>query len=175
MASDDQSLRFGIHRMKPRDLAAVAEIERTHQLEPWSASAFLEELNKLHALCFVARVFPGSSPCPGGEEAQAETLVAGYICSWIVVDEIQILNLAVHRAFWRRGLGRALLERVLHEGLSRGCSRAALEVRPSNTEALGLYESMGFRRAGERPGFYAEGREAAIIMVLDVRLNGNDS
>ncbi|MCU0573161.1 MAG: ribosomal protein S18-alanine N-acetyltransferase [Syntrophobacteraceae bacterium] len=173
MTSDHQSLRFGIHRMTSRDLAAVAEIERTHQLEPWSASAFLEELSKLHALCFVVRVLPGEGPCPRGDEAQAEALVAGYICSWIVVDEIQVLNLAVHRTFWRRGLGRALLEHVVHEGLSRGCSRATLEVRPSNAEALGLYESMGFRRVGERPGFYAEGGEAAIIMVLDLELNGN--
>lgn len=172
MTSDDQSLRFGIHRMTPRDVAQVAEIERTHQLEPWSASAFLEELSKLHALCFVAWVPPGTGPWPGRDEERAEALVAGYICSWIVVDEIQVLNLAVHRMFWRRGLGRALLERVVHEGLSRGCSQATLEVRPSNAEALGLYESMGFRPVGERPGFYAESREAAIIMALDLNVNG---
>ena len=167
-----RALRFGIHRMTPRDLAAVAEIERTHQHEPWSASAFLEELSKLHALCFVARVVPESGRSCTDDETHAEAVVAGYVCSWIVVDEIQVLNLAVHRAFWRRGVGRSLLDRVLREGWRRGCSRAVLEVRPSNAAALGLYESMGFRRVGERPGFYAEGREAAIIMELELELNG---
>lgn len=172
MNSDDRSFRFGIQRMTSGDVPAVVEIECTHQREPWSASAFLEELHKLHALCFVARLDARDGKGKGMERRRSEAQVIGYICSWVVVDEVQILNLAVHRDYWRRGVGRGLLERTLEEGRKRGCAYAVLEVRPSNEAALALYGSMGFRRASERPGFYVEGRESAIVMVLDLGVNG---
>jgi ribosomal-protein-alanine N-acetyltransferase len=91
----------------------------------------------------------------------------GYICSWVVVDELQILNVTVERGLWRRGIGRALLRKAIDVGWQKGCIRATLEVRPSNTAARGLYDSLGFRVVGERPGFYAEGREAGMIMELE--------
>jgi ribosomal-protein-alanine N-acetyltransferase len=151
-----------ISPMTPRDLSAVAEIDRTHQQEPWSESAFREELHKVHALCLVAR-----TSRPAGKEQGSSTIVVGYICSWIVADELQILNVTVERSFWNRGIGRALLRRAIDAGWQRGCARATLEVRPSNTAARGLYESLGFRVVGERPGFYAEGKEAGMIMELE--------
>jgi len=175
MTSGVRPLRFSVHRMTPDDVPEVAEIERTHQLEPWSASAFREELDKVHALCFVARLdTAGAEGRPLGR-GRCETRVVGYVCVWIVVDEVQILTLAVHRDCWRKGVARALLDRTFREARKRGCVRATLEVRPSNAQALALYGSMGFRRAGERPGFYAVGGEPAVIMILDLGSNGKDT
>lgn len=160
------SIRFIISRMASGDVPEVAEIERTHQREPWSESAFREELQKLHAECFVARAVPGSDAILEAD-IRVPTGLAGYICMWIVADEVQILNLTVARPFWRRGVGRDLVLRALDAGWSRGCARATLEVRPSNMAARKLYESLGFRLVGERPGFYAEGKETGMIMELD--------
>jgi ribosomal-protein-alanine N-acetyltransferase len=149
--------------MTVRDLPEVAEIDRTHQREPWSESAFTEELHKGHALCLVAR----RTPSEGWEAGRFPSGVVGYVCGWVVADEFQILNVTVERGFWRRGIGRALLREAIHMAWQRGCVRATLEVRPSNAAARGLYDSMGFKVVGERPGFYAEGREAGIIMELE--------
>jgi ribosomal-protein-alanine N-acetyltransferase len=161
--SDEHPLVYSITLMTARDLPAVAEIDRMHQREPWSESAFREELHKLHALCFVARL----APSEGGQSPRSPSGVIGYICSWVVVDELQILNVTVERGLWRRGIGRALLRQAIDAGWQKGCIRATLEVRPSNTAARGLYDSLGFRVVGERPGFYAEGREAGMIMELE--------
>jgi ribosomal-protein-alanine N-acetyltransferase len=165
---------FGItiSSMRPEDLPEVAEIERVHQREPWSEAAFGEELAKPHALCLVARRSAGGGESGRQGGAQGLGDVLGYACAWIVLDEIQVLNVTVGRGFWRRGIGRALLRRIIDDGLVRGAKRATLEVRPSNAEALSLYGSLGFRKVGERPGFYSNGKEAGVVMDLDLKRIG---
>jgi [ribosomal protein S18]-alanine N-acetyltransferase len=162
-----QPCKFTISKMDAGDLSTVAELERTHQREPWSESAFREELSKLHSLCFVAKVCGDSIDLRDGKSQASQTRVAGYICAWLVLDEIQILNVTVGRPYWRLGIGRALLMHVLRCGWNRGCVRAVLEVRPSNLAAIKLYQSVGFRVVGERPGFYLEDKEAALLMELE--------
>lgn len=92
-------MRFEIAPMIPSDIPTVMEIERSSNLEPWSEQSFLDEMYRLHSRVFVAREFCGKEG--GGEEPQpcADRLgqVVGYVCFWRVADEIQILNVAVHR------------------------------------------------------------------------------
>ena len=59
---------------------------------------------------------------------------------------------------------------MLEDGRSRGVTLAFLEVRPSNTEALGLYESLGFSVIGRRKGYYFDTGEDALVM--ETRLAG---
>ncbi|MCS7007541.1 MAG: GNAT family N-acetyltransferase, partial [Thermoleophilia bacterium] len=64
----------------------------------------------------------------------------------------------------RRGIARALLERlfeVTDDGSRRGHT---LEVRVSNSAAIRLYERLGFERRGIRRGYYTDNREDALIM-----------
>ena len=86
--------------------------------------------------------------------------VAG-ICSYYDVGgERQLINIAVAEKYRRRGIGSALLRRMLADG-----SCASLEVETGNTEAIRLYEKMGFKKAGIRRHFY--GRVDAYIMLRD--------
>ena len=86
--------------------------------------------------------------------------VAG-ICSYYDVGgERQLINIAVAEKYRRRGIGSALLRRMLADG-----SCASLEVETGNTEAIRLYEKMGFKKAGTRRHFY--GRADAYIMLRD--------
>lgn len=73
--------------------------------------------------------------------------------------ESEILNLAVAPHARRTGLARALLAHVLSAP-----GAWFLEVRASNTAAIRLYESTGFRPLGTRPGYYRESSETAIVM-----------
>ena len=137
------------------DLDDVLAIERVSFKTPWSRAAFRYELTQNRvARCMVARA--GARLC-------------GYLCLWEIGHEIHITNLAVHPEWRRRGIARALLESILTEGRARGVLLAFLEVRPTNLEALGLYESLGFRVIGQRKGYYFDTGEDALVMEADWR------
>lgn len=91
--------------------------------------------------------------------------VVGYYLYWHVVDEIQLLNVAVTPSLRRHGIGRALILDLLSLARNAGGARVLLEVRESNAAALALYESLGFRRFNVRNSYYADG-ESAIEMDL---------
>jgi len=142
--------------MTPEDLDEVLEIERLSFKTPWSRAAFRYEIvqNRV-ARCVVVR---------------AEGRLAGYLCLWEIGHEIHITNLAVHPHRRGQGLARALLQATLEDGRARGVTLAFLEVRPSNVEALGLYESLGFSVIGRRKGYYFDTGEDALVM--ETRLTG---
>jgi ribosomal-protein-alanine N-acetyltransferase len=66
---------------------------------------------------------------------------------------------------------------LLAEACARELRLVVLEVRPSNTEAIGLYESFGFRVTGRRRGYYYDTGEDALVMEarlpVDSSLGGN--
>ncbi len=94
--------------------------------------------------------------------AEHQGALAGFLI-WraAVPEEIEILNLAVHPAYRRLGIARALISSL------PGCT-VFLEVRESNHAARALYRSAGFRETGVRPGYYQYPPEAAIAMRLEV-------
>ncbi len=81
----------------------------------------------------------------------------------MVEAEAQVLSIAVHPSFARRGVGRALLRRLLESVRSRGCSVATLEVSERNAAARRLYESEGFQKTGRRLRFYPDGSDAVLM------------
>src|SRR5256886_12245213 len=136
--------------MRPLDLDDVLSIERASFSMPWSRGAFLYEMEQNQvARCFVVR---------------HGARVAGYICLWEVADELHITNVAVHPDLRRRGIARALVESVFERGRASRSRMVLLEVRPSNAEALTLYESFGFRVVGRRRGYYYDTGEDALVM-----------
>jgi len=141
---------LSIERMHPGDLNDVLVIERASFSMPWSRGAFLYEVEQNQvARCWVGR-----------EDGR----LVGYICLWEVADELHITNVAVHPDARRRGVARALLESVLDRARAGGSRIVVLEVRPSNVEALTLYESFGFRVVGRRRGYYYDTGEDALVM-----------
>lgn len=141
---------IAIERMRSADLEEVLAIERASFSMPWSRGAFIYELEQNRvARCYVVR-----------EDGR----LIGYICLWEVADEVHITNVAVHPDLRRRGVGRSLLSAVLDDARQRKLRLVALEVRPSNVEALGLYESFGFRVVGRRRGYYYDTGEDALVM-----------
>lgn len=85
--------------------------------------------------------------------------------SWIVGGEVDLLTVATQPERRREGHACLLLRHALRRGLDHHCRRATLEVRPSNLPAVGLYESLGFSRAGVRPCYYDDGEEAWIMAL----------
>jgi ribosomal-protein-alanine N-acetyltransferase len=93
--------------------------------------------------------------------------VAGFCAFWLVFDEIHINNVAMRPDFRERGIGTALLRRVLADARQLGARRATLEVRASNERARRLYERLGFYVAGVRRNYYTNPVEDALILWRD--------
>lgn len=157
-------LEFDVSPLVKSDIPQILEIENDSQLEPWTETAFLEEIDKPHSRLLVARL-PAGDFLASGPPSQE---IAGYICFWSVLGEIQILNIAVRRNFRRRGVARKLIEAAIRKGLDDNARSVTLEVRQSNFAARKLYESLGFKVVGERPNYYGVKNESAILMTLDI-------
>lgn len=141
-----------IATMSPeRDLDAVVEIARQSFPNPWTRTMFQRELD----LGSVSRAYVARN----GEGE----LVAFCTC-WLIVDELHINTIAVHPAHRGRGYARRLLEHIFAEVIPQGVSRATLEVRRSNTVAIGLYESMGFSTESVRREYYRDPVDDALIL-----------
>jgi ribosomal-protein-alanine N-acetyltransferase len=138
--------------MRSRDLDEVVAIERVSFTLPWSRGAFLYEMEQNRvARCFVMR-----------EDGR----VVGYVCLWEIGNEVHITNIAVHPDCRQRGIGRMLLSTIVDDARLRRLHIVGLEVRPSNREALPLYESFGFKVVGRRKGYYYDTGEDALVMEL---------
>jgi ribosomal-protein-alanine N-acetyltransferase len=133
------------------DIDAVVEIERRSFDRPWSRTLFLRELESDISRTILAR------------EGKERGAVLGYVCRWLIVDEVQILNLAVHPDRRRRGIGRLLMQRVLDEAAENKVRTMTLEVRDGNEAAMRLYEGLGFERAGVRRAYYGQGRDGVLM------------
>lgn len=146
---------LALDRMRPEDLDEVLAIERASFTMPWSRGAFLYEMQQNRvARCWVAR--------------DDDTRVVGYLCLWEVADEVHITNIAVRPDARRHGIARGLLRTVLDDARARNFKMVVLEVRPSNSHALALYESFGFRVVGRRRGYYYDTGEDALVMEIDL-------
>ena len=89
-------------------------------------------------------------------------------CGWVVLDELQITVLAVDPEQRRRGLGRAVLQKLLVDASNAGVRQAILDVAEDNLAANSLYSSCGFRTIGRRASYYRDGKDA-LIQSLDLQ------
>jgi ribosomal-protein-alanine N-acetyltransferase len=153
-ATDGHARDWVFRDMVVEDLPDVVAIERASFSNPWTGALFLQELDVAFSRTILARH-------PAGP-------VAGYVCRWLVADEVHVLNVAVHPQWRGRGLGAALMREVLREARSHGVAAVTLEVRRSNAAARRLYESFGFEHVGSRPNYYGRGEDALILkLALD--------
>lgn len=144
-----------IEPMRREDLPEVLAIEVASFALPWTREMFESELTRGDiAESLVARLAEEQRPGP----------VAGYLCAWVVGEEVHINNLAVGPQWRRRGIAAALLEAALERARARGARCAFLEVRVSNLAAQALYRRHGFEPAGIRKRYYDRPVEDALIM-----------
>lgn len=90
--------------------------------------------------------------------------VIGYILGEKVLDECQIMKVAVSKEHLRKGIGRALVRALIDLCTRSGVKKMFLEVRASNSPAADLYEKLGFSRVSVRKGYYRDPTEDAVVM-----------
>ena len=135
--------------MNASHVDAVAELEKQCFSQPWSRNSVASELENPLALWLIA---------VEGEQ------VLGYVGSLSVLDEADMMNLAVAEAARRQGIAGALVRELICRLKEKGIRCLTLEVRASNNPAQKLYASLGFVQTGRRPRYYVKPTEDALIL-----------
>lgn len=95
---------------------------------------------------------------------EAEKVVA-YCCVQTVLDESEILRIAVAPEMRRKGIAKELLAGILRKMEKAGSTSVFLEVRCENLPAIGLYKSAGFEEVYIRKNYYGKGQDALILKL----------
>lgn len=145
-------------RATTQDLDAILRIEQQAFSAPWTRKMFEAELDGNPFGCLsVARL---------GEPGGVRSELLGYVCFWVVFEELRLMNVAVIPSARRQGLATALVRHALVAGRERGARRAVLEVRSSNEAARRLYERMGFSQVAQRAQYYTNPIEDALLLEM---------
>ena len=147
----------------PADPSALPELERIENASftcPWSEEAFLSALDAETVAVSVCLTEDGR--------------VAGFFCLMTVMDEGELINIAVSPSFRRMGAAQQLLDHCLAQCREKSVSALYLEVRESNTPARNLYRKNDFMEIGVRRDYYEKPRESAVLMrrALDPEAEG---
>ena len=138
-----------IRNMMQADVRQLAELEKNCFSDPRSVSAFEYELKNPLSLWLVA---------------VEDEEVLGYVGTQTVMDESDMMNIAVLPRCRRQGIAEKLITVLADALVERGSKSLALEVRVSNAPAIALYEKLGFVQVGRRPNYYRNPKEDAFIL-----------
>lgn len=149
-----------VREASEEDLSAVLRIERESFADPWSAESFETSLalDRMHFL-----VADGAGKGAGGGPD-----VQGYVIALEVLDEAEIVDIAVAAEARCRGVGGQLLDAAVADLTGHGVRAVYLEVREGNVAARALYLSRHFREVGRRRGYYQQPPEDALVLKREI-------
>ena len=135
-----------IRRAQFTDIDSIFKIEK-ESINSWSYDQFIQELSNEFSI-FLAAV--------------SENSIVGYAVAWRVADEVQINSISVKKIFRKQGIGSRLLAEIIKDIPDKVYSRAILDVRSRNIEAINFYAYNGFTKNGIRKNYYND--DDAILM-----------
>lgn len=136
--------------MEEKHLSGVLSVEQKSFTHPWNENSFLEEIKKENSFCFVAL---------------ENDNVVGFAVLEVVLDEGNLLDIAVDESYRRKGIARELFKELLKVAEEKKLSFITLEVRESSIPAISLYEAHGFEKVGVRKNYYSKPLENAVLMT----------
>ncbi len=146
-------MNINVVPMTQDDVPQVAALEAACFSDPWSEQILSNELQNELSLWLVAK--------------DSDT-VLGYVGSQSVLDEADMMNLAVRETARRQGIARQLVLALCRRLREKGVVSLTLEVRDSNEPAIRLYTSLGFAQVGRRPNYYFHPKEDARILRKEI-------
>ncbi len=135
------------------DLHDIADLEKECFERPWQYDAFCREYVDKNKFYFVAK------------DSSTGRLI-GYGGYAHVVDEAHVMNIAVRDGYRRKGVGTAILARIIGSAREKDIRAITLEVADSNANAIALYEKLGFVNYGLRPHYYGWDKPARIYWLI---------
>ena len=138
-----------IVQLNETHIGPIAEMEKLCFSDPWSESSIRSELNNPLSTWLVA--------------IEDDQLV-GYVGSQTVLGWTDMMNIAVHPDYRRRGIAESLVNSLETALKARESQCLTLEVRVSNEAARALYAKLGFQEVGLRKNYYRHPKEDALIL-----------
>lgn len=138
--------------MKVTDIPAIMEIEKLSFADPWSEISFEDEITTNDLAYYIVSLVDGK--------------VTGYAGMWVVLDEAQLTNVALHPDYRGHGTGKEILAYMIELAKQLGAAKMTLEVRKTNQIAQRIYRNLGFAVTGTRKNYYPDNGEDAILMGL---------
>jgi len=132
-----------------RDMPEVLAIEDACFPFPWSEEDFIRVMRQRNNIGMVAEV---------------SERVAGSMLYELHRNRIHVLNFAVHPEFQRRGVGTAMVAKLISKLSPSRRNRIMLEVREGNLAAQLFFKSQGFRAVSLLRDFYEDTTEDAYLM-----------
>lgn len=131
------------------DIEGIAVLEKKTFTDAWSSRSIAESVSRDHITVIAAR----DGAC-----------IVGYIICYHIMNEGEIMRVAVSEEYRRRSVASHMLGFLIMEGGASGLATYSLEVRAGNAPAISLYERFKFSREGHRAGYYRNPEEDALIM-----------
>lgn len=141
---------MSIREMKSDDLKRVVELENVLFLSPWKEEDFLHEIKE--------------NPMAGYYVFEKENAIIGYIGLWFLGDQCQITTIATDQKYQGHGYASQLMEYAIEKSEELHYQNVNLEVRVSNSKAIGLYEKFGFKNVALRKRYYSNGEDAYLMI-----------
>ncbi len=137
--------------MREEDIPRIREIEKRSFAELWPDDSFEREVKENKVAYYLT--------------ASIDGIIAGYMGTWLILDESHITTFAVDPEYRGRKVGVHLLWHLMYHTVEKGTRWATLEVNEENASALHLYEKFRFKRIGKRKEYYASGKNAVVMWV----------
>ena len=135
-----------IRKAEFTDIDSIFKIEE-ESINSWSYDQFIQELSNEFSIFLAAEI---------------ENSIVGYAAAWRVADEVQINSISVKKNFRKQGVGGRLLAEIIKDDHDKVYSRAILDVRSKNIEAINFYTDNGFTKTGIRKNYYND--DDAVLM-----------
>ena len=135
--------------MNDEDIPFVYSIEKESFSDLWSEGTYRNYKTEIGQNYFIAEQDGG---------------IAAYCVVMQVLDECEILKIAVDKSHRRKGIGEELLRAAMKEASQKGARLFYLEVREGNKSAINLYKKIGFTETGRRKSYYKKPTEDAVLM-----------
>ena len=95
--------------------------------------------------------------------AKLENTIVGFAGIKIIVDEAEIMNIAVKENYRRQGIATLLLNSLINICTENEIKTIHLEVNEENYSALSLYKKLGFEECGRRKNYYQNTYDAILM------------
>lgn len=143
------------------DVPFLADIHKKSFSRAWTASEFQALLGDDKVSCYVIR----------RSNLIMKDQIIGFVLVRAVLDEAEILTIAVDPGQRKSGAGEQLMHEVMRQLYADRLAKLFLEVDETNQPALLLYQKLGFEKVGERKGYYASGKEkASTAWIMQINL-----
>lgn len=140
---------YTIEELNLTHIDEICEIEKRCFSDAWSRQSFIEELDNENSVFLVIKI---------------DDMIVSYGGFWYIVDEAQIMNVAVDIDYKGMKISHILMDEMIQRAKEKDMATMSLEVRVSNEVAINLYKGHGFEIVGVRKQYYQDNKEDAYIM-----------